>query len=67
MNKKEIDFSKFELKCKGNDCEENTENLCCMACDKYNECLQKNWVCICLDNDGLVENCPDFYLERIKD
>lgn len=63
MNKIKIDFLKFRLKCRGNDCKENTENLCCIACDKYEECLRKDWGCIYLDN-GLVENCPDFYLEK---
>ena len=67
MNKIEIDFSKFELKCRNNDCEENTEKLCCIACDKYEDCLQKDWTCVCLDNNDLAENCPDFYLEKIKD
>ena len=61
MSEKEFDFSKFESRCRGNDCEENTGDLCCIACDKYEECLQKNWTCIRLDNGGLAENCPDFY------
>ena len=61
-----IDMSKFVLKCKNNDCDEdNEEHKCCVACGQFQECIKKDWSCAHLNHDGSPEDCEDFYFERI--
>ena len=64
MNNKKNDLSEYILKCRNNDCEENTEHVCCLSCDSYKRCVSKDWACIYLDNNDSPENCEELCLEK---
>jgi len=59
-----IDLSKFILKCDIDDCEENEEHVCCVSCDSFQECIQKEWTCVHLDDDNSPEGCSELYLKK---
>lgn len=56
-----IDASKLIPKCDIDDCGQNTDHVCCIACKSFNECIQKNWICSHLDNDYDPTRCMNLY------
>jgi len=63
-----IDYTKFTLKCGGNDyndCGQNEIRRCCVACDKYEKCNLKGWTCHPLKDlfNNNPQECPALYLK----
>ena len=61
-----IDYSKFLFKCENDDCLINKDSgRCCVSCELFKECSQKEKICIYLDeHNNNPEDCPELYLKK---
>jgi len=59
-----INLSNFILKCDNNDCGQNEEHVCCVSCKSFNECIQKDWICLNLENGDDPSECSRLYLRK---
>jgi hypothetical protein len=64
----EIDFSKVILKCNIiDDCACDNDRVCCVECRLFQDCIEKNWICVHLEAPHYnPENCKNLYLKNVK-